>query len=1830
MTTLRRIAILLSSATGVGLALLLAPSPPVQAQDVDAATVARYKELSSALDERALQQHVERLVSFGSRVTGYPGCDLAATYIFENLAALGLEEVHYEDFEVTVPVDHGATAEPFRVTAVRVRDIVVPKKAPRDEAARQRAEQLLERLEAAGDALQAFRQTMKATFETIEKFNAEKKTHYRSFDEIIMNDLPRLAKKEGDHPLKEDPSVHVAVTSAVQALQSRYQLIAALNQRWGTRYRSFEEVQLLDFPALAKQESGDRRSRSRGGDLGYIKRGMLKEEALEEAIFALSRGEMRREPVETATAFHLLQCVDQKTVPLGEPLKIYPMWPNLVRTPQTGPEGLEGNLVYGGHSALQEYNGEDVEGSIVLLELNCGGEWFNAPRLGAKSVLFIEPDHTIRGEVEAKFMSIPIDFPRFYISRHDADLLLTLMETEPDVYVRLRCRMTWEKRQARNIVAKLPGLDSSLASQTVLIQAYYDSMCIVPSLAPGAESALGIATLLELARLIKAHPPARSVMFLASAGHFEALAGERAFIEEHFPALEDGSLNISLMTALDLSSRTEGVGLFFKGMMYDQREDIRRDFSDIARICRENAAKIAKVLGVPADKAFADGVNPVQGKDWRNFIPGKLALGNEPFTLGGGLGIAFATIDDSRPLVDTPFDTPENVNFANVIKQVRFLSCLYSHILNDADLPLPTNRRLSRMSVTGGFAVVAGQVCEFDPRESFIPDQPVPGSLAVLQNQSKTLMGVRGHYITMVDDENGRFQFAGMAPSSAGWTGTVHMAAYKLDPQTGEIIYAPDRGNNGAMQYPIDIAVNLGWKELTIVVFRCVPTALYELIDPQSMNALKEIQVLDASTDSVPRMYGYAMSESKDRWTSHVETTAVIFSDPGSRFKIIMSAGPAAKRLVMLNSQLEAGATKGFRFVERWLRKLAGRSEEESKNYDREKAEGVGYKPTRAVYHTPFMVAQDMWRLDEFRIEYLKRFRIINKILNDLHAAAQEELRLAQLALQRKQYDAFSAHARAAWGYEVRAYPNVQKTADDVVKGVIFYLALLIPFAYFCERLLIFASDIRKQIAWTFLCFLIVFLIFSQVHPAFDITMNPFIILLAFIMLALSVLVIIIITMKFEQQLKELQRKITGTHRADIGRLGVAAAAFNLGVSNMRRRKARSMLTSLTLILLTFTVLSFTSVVSGIRFNIVPSPGQPRYQGIMVRSAIWQPLQESAYRLLQDEFSGGKGPEAIALARDIDARTTTIATAKPPHGFPQEEETDKIIQIGEEKIRYKSVSLQPPYGFLGCTRGAEGTRAQPHKAAEQVFHPYLRPPRAVAARAWFFTSELGEQSFVNVTSTKSNKDYDAKAIVGLTAAEKEVTRIDECLKPGSRWFRPGDRYVCILPAGIADAFNITTEDIGKVKMRFNGIQFDLIGIFDNNKLKKLEDLDEEMLTPVDFIMMQKLQSAGGGGGGSQAEQAEAGFREYLHLAPDATLFVPFETLINLGGDLRSVAIDFATKEEVYRVLRKLMPRLGFNLYAGQGDQIYKYSSMGSTSVVGIGDLLIPILIAALIVLNTMLGAVYERIKEIHIFSSIGLAPVHVAVLFIAEAFVYSILGAVIGYLIGQVLAKVLQITGWLPGLSLNYSSLAAIISTMVVVAVVLLSTLYPAKKASQVATPGVERRWQVPEPEGDLWYIRLPFSVTGQQAIALNKFMTEWFDAYEEYSIGDFVTENTEFHEFESEYGKGYRITLMAWLAPFDLGVSQHCTLQTTPTSMEDVYDLDLILRRESGDVSSWKRVNRRFLNTLRKQFLIWRTLRTEERELYTMDEEERIARRLGAAGGPPLEEGGAPQAAPA
>ena len=100
-----------------------------------------------------------------------------------------------------------------------------------------------------------------------------------------------------------------------------------------------------------------------------------------------------------------------------------------------------------------------------------------------------------------------------------------------------------------------------------------------------------------------------------------------------------------------------------------------------------------------------------------------------------------------------------------------------------------------------------------------------------------------------------------------------------------------------------------------------------------------------------------------------------------------------------------------------------------------------------------------------------------------------------------------------------------------------FYFALLLPFAFFMERLTIGAVDIRRQILGFGLIFIGIFLVLQFVHPAFKLSTSPYIIFLGFVIFALGAIVTVIIVNKFNYELKRIKMAASGMHETDVGRI---------------------------------------------------------------------------------------------------------------------------------------------------------------------------------------------------------------------------------------------------------------------------------------------------------------------------------------------------------------------------------------------------------------------------------------------------------------------------------------------------------------------------------------------------------------------------------------------------------------------------------------------------------------------------------------------------------------------
>ncbi len=1354
----------------------------------------------------------------------------------------------------------------------------------------------------------------------------------------------------------------------------------------------------------------------------------------------------------------------------GREFTVWPLWPNMI---QASTCDVQGRLIYGGDGSMEALRGKDIEGALVVLELRSVGRWRNAAKLGAKAILFLEPDEFPRAEAEAKFSASPISIPRFYVPLKEANQILSACFKNE--LASLKCRQDWIESTSYNLVGEIAGTS---ASETITLSAFVDSMSVVPALAPGAESASGAAVLLELARVYTKESHKRTLKIVFSGAHALALQGSREWVQSQIDKAAPPTL---LNLTLDLSSGSRTLASYARGWFYEYRDETQQAMKTMSRLFRVHAERLATLIEVsPPRLVLIDAVNNGDSRTWKNNVPGKFALDCEPMVNSGMNALTFLTIEDSRTRVDTPSDTLEHVDVSNLKRQAQTLTVLLFHALNDSseqgyasDFRIPlVPQSPAAMRLVGGFATASGNVVAYDPKKSFIPDTPVPDTLAIAFAKQKTFMGVRGDIIRHAQGPRAEYRLIGLAPLTAyppEAQSPSSIGAYRIDKATGTIDYAPSLGEVGDEKYKIVFPLKSGIRSSPIVVFPCVTIGMYDLVDPQDLRALRWARVFDAIGGGRPRDYGMTEPPRDTRLNPEIEDAQTLFLMPGQKYVLLGGSDKGETRLILTNTP-DVG--------------------EEGKGYDAPRKGAMRFR------NLALTTARDIAKLNRNRLARFKKYRIVSPFITGLQSGIEEEIKAAEAAEARKDWPEFDRHSRAAWALGLRSHPIIQKTANDVVNGVVFYLFLLMPFSYFLERLLVGSQNMTKQLGWSGGFFFGSFALLRLIHPAFEIVTNPTMIFVAFIMGALSLVVISFVLSKFESSMRLVKQAQTGRTDVDMRRSSVAMAAFNLGVSNLRRRKARTVLTTLTLVVMTFIVLSFTSIVPDVTLSEYPSDTAARYSGLLVRNPGLEPLQLTTYRQIANEFSG---------------RATVVR------------------------------------------------------------------------RATYFGADIGDSSILSLQ--RGDRVAEIRAIAGFDPDENKVLKLDQAILPGGRWFGPNDRESILIPQSVAEQLRIDPREVGKVSVRFSGVDYKVIGIVDPGILKGIVDLDGDPSMPADFSLTRKLHT--------ETNSSNQAFRSYLRLDPASCFIVPTDTALQMGADLRSLAVAFSDPVETRKALDSLMPRLRLNLYASVQDpttnalQVKMFSVLQGSKGIGIGLVIIQMLIAAVFVLNTMVATVFERTKEIGIFSAIGLAPNHIAMLFFAESLVYGVLGAVLGYFLAQISARIIVATGAMPDLILNFSSTGAVLAAVLVMTTVLLSTIYPARKATQIAAPAINEEAFQTEPEGDVWEIPLPFSISLHEAQPVVNYLADWMRAYEGYTLGEFVTADTSVSEMDGVYS----VSTTCWLAPYDLGVSQHLILTIFESQVKGVASLKLVLTRESGDPENWVTVNHRFLGSLRGQFLAWRTV---------------------------------------
>ncbi|MGB7159170.1 MAG: ABC transporter permease, partial [Tepidisphaeraceae bacterium] len=977
--------------------------------------------------------------------------------------------------------------------------------------------------------------------------------------------------------------------------------------------------------------------------------------------------------------------------------------------------------------------------------------------------------------------------------------------------------------------------------------------------------------------------------------------------------------------------------------------------------------------------------------------------------------------------------------------------------------------------------------------------------------------------------------------------------AYRLAKDTGEITACSDVGRQSAdLKLYADLQKVL--EPFRTVVFACEPFTLVGLYDPRFLQTLSDVTPLDARRSAEPQRYNAVIRNQ----------LMAGFVEPGTRNHLIFRFGNVGNRLLLINAPLptspraQAGSpTRDSGMVAQVGEPVSAGGSAPS-NLTR--AEGQGFTASQLNDLGPLalVTARDFWRLDDRRIRQYAKAGVTSSLIDAMHTEAGEQIARAETALNDNDGAALMEQANGAWANNARVYAAVDAMARDVVRAAIFLLLLCVPFSFCMERLLIGTPNIYKQIAGACAIFALMAAALWSFHPAFKISSSPLIIILSFAIIFMSIVVIWVVYGKFDTELKRLRSGRGTAPSASFARASVLTSAVLLGIANMRRRKFRTALTSITIVLITFAVLCFTSATRFVGTTTTATGEASSHPGLMLRQRGYRPMSPVTVENLRPLLPG-----------------------------------KRIVE------RWWNVNATEPKENLHVVAGDD-----------------VGAPRV----------------------------HSVQAVLGLSPGESELSKIAEVLGP-ERFARleRGERDIVFLPTEAATELNVKEGDT----VRLAGRPMQIAGVFDSAAFdQKVVSLSGEPLAPLKYTL--GALDAGGRElknveadsfdleGGSGSSEASSG---YEHLSSSRIAIVPAEVSKSIpNGSLRSVEVGLINQAEVESSAAELSKRFSLAMFAGYDDGVRLVAASNLSTVSGAGQVAIPLAIAGLIIFNTMLGSIAERKREIHVYTSLGLAPLHVGVLFVAEALTYGLIGTVFGYVIGQGVGTLLLKLGWLGNVTLNYSGTSAILTMGLILLIVLLSALVPARVASKIAAPSIDRSWSVPQPSGDEIKAHLPFTINRTAAEGALAYLADFFAAHQEGSIGKFSAGKVQVVPPGDGNGKGdgsRAIQTLIWLTPFDLGVRQNLRLVIHPPSTNspstsspstssgqagqapstssgqagefpDIYEVEVVLKRLSGDDGSWYRMNRTFLTELRQQFLQWRSL-SPQRMLKYVEESRKL-----------------------
>ncbi|MGC9014344.1 MAG: M28 family peptidase [Thermoproteota archaeon] len=894
-------------------------------------------------------------------------------------------------------------------------------------------------------------------------------------------------------------------------------------------------------------------------------------------------------------------------------IRAYSFWPNLIQTCQTPEEGISGKLIYVEKGSMEQIGKLNLNNSIVLMEYNSGKDWVRLAPLVARAIIFIAPSSTNRAESLSKFLLTPVYLPRLYVSREDGLLLKSLIEKYSTVEVTIHNEMSYHKVRGINIIAKING--TKYPNDIIVVTAHYDDWSPVPSVAPGADEAVSISSLLEIAKYYSINPPKRSIWFAVISGHYQALAGARAFVNDYFysPSVVSGKERIQMMIGLDFSTDSNSVSILRKSLFYMYGSETVQ--SRWTSWVEPTIFSFVDMLYKQLNWSIELHPYPTSGlreSGWWGAEVIPYMLDTEAISAARGLGFTIRTDRSLRFTWWLPINDFSYLNIENLAPQLYVSLAIIHGFANieewkinwDQVKPALTGRARTVVAVgttdIAGFITVNGKVVQFNVTKGWY--EPVGNAFVTIFPNGIGYSSYPFSIIVTSTDENGRFKVYGLGFGYIG-IGSYTFLAFKVNQKSKLIDFAPDFGQYGSQFLSNTYSLTTDPTNVTIVVSKCVSSAFFNIYnilgqrpiiqrDPRiNTNVWSSSQiaiaVLNARNLAPDISFGYFFFPDDE--------ILMTFTQPKSKFLLTVNLGTKIQYLAdnVTSKNLPYDFSGIYTYEEKEL------------HFD---AQQVASKD---------LISTTINRYEEFRRSY-----VWNPLLNSLLMNATYYY---QLVNQSNKYSLLSV----LQAISIKGYTAVMGLISDIPDVVLFFMFSAVLFSFFVSSF--FSEDLKKLAAYSAIIFSILVGLFYYINPILRLASNIFMSPLIVAVALFFVVVLIIFASETSSTLKRLRTSLLGEHFIERDLSAFITTTFPYSVSQIKKHRFRYILVFLSISSVIFAFTSLTSM--SVYQAIIPStmPTFPAYNGLLLKEPIEsQPLALSS-RLL--EIIGSLDKEATVSIR---------------------------------------------------------------------------------------------------------------------------------------------------------------------------------------------------------------------------------------------------------------------------------------------------------------------------------------------------------------------------------------------------------------------------------------------------------------------------------------------------------------------------------------------------------------------------------------------------------------------